>query len=127
MFGSFANGLSTWNSDLDLVVTGVFEPDRLTGGARGGRAACRRGREAQLGRPVARSPAPALPCAFPSASARPPRAPGYDVGDKGKVTARLRKILEALLRARLLDVTRQQLIPRARMPLLKVRARGAKA
>ncbi|KXZ42112.1 hypothetical protein GPECTOR_202g374 [Gonium pectorale] len=32
VFGSFANGLSTWNSDLDLVVTGIFEPDRLSGG-----------------------------------------------------------------------------------------------
>ncbi len=31
VFGSFANGLSTWNSDLDLVVTGVMEPDRVTG------------------------------------------------------------------------------------------------
>lgn len=33
VFGSFANGLSTWASDLDLVITGVVEPDRLTGGA----------------------------------------------------------------------------------------------
>lgn len=35
MFGSFANGLSTWNSDLDLVVTGIYEPDRMTGGESG--------------------------------------------------------------------------------------------
>ena len=35
MFGSFANGLSTWNSDLDLVVTGVMEPDRISGGTTG--------------------------------------------------------------------------------------------
>ena len=31
VFGSFANGLSTWHSDVDLVVTGLFEPDRTTG------------------------------------------------------------------------------------------------
>jgi non-canonical poly(A) RNA polymerase PAPD5/7 len=31
-FGSFVNNLSTWNSDVDLVVTGVMEPDRYTGG-----------------------------------------------------------------------------------------------
>jgi non-canonical poly(A) RNA polymerase PAPD5/7 len=30
-FGSFVNGLSTWNSDVDLVVTGgVFLCDKLT-------------------------------------------------------------------------------------------------
>ena len=32
VFGSFANNLSTWNSDVDLVVTGLLEPDRVTGG-----------------------------------------------------------------------------------------------
>lgn len=32
IFGSFANGLSTWSSDVDLVVTGIMEPDRSTGG-----------------------------------------------------------------------------------------------
>lgn len=32
VFGSFANGLSTWNSDVDIVVTGLLEPDRSTGG-----------------------------------------------------------------------------------------------
>ncbi len=32
VFGSFANGLSTWSSDVDLVVTGLVEPDRVTGG-----------------------------------------------------------------------------------------------
>ncbi len=36
VFGSFANGLSTWNSDLDLVVTGVMEPDRVSGCKQGG-------------------------------------------------------------------------------------------
>lgn len=34
VFGSFANGLSTWCSDLDLVVAGVMEPDRVSGGER---------------------------------------------------------------------------------------------
>lgn len=32
VFGSFANGLSTWNSDVDLVITGLMEPDKSTGG-----------------------------------------------------------------------------------------------
>lgn len=31
-FGSFVNGLSTWNSDVDLVVTGLAKPSRITGG-----------------------------------------------------------------------------------------------
>lgn len=31
-FGSFVNGLSTWNSDIDLVVTGIVQPSSLTGG-----------------------------------------------------------------------------------------------
>eukprot|EP00775_Hariotina_reticulata_P011452 gene11452-11598_t len=31
-FGSFVNGLSTWNSDVDLVVTGLVKPSRITGG-----------------------------------------------------------------------------------------------
>jgi len=26
------NGLSTWNSDVDLVVTGLVKPSRITGG-----------------------------------------------------------------------------------------------
>lgn len=32
VFGSFANGLSTWSSDVDVCVTGLMEPDRTTGG-----------------------------------------------------------------------------------------------
>lgn len=32
VFGSFVNGLSTWNSDVDIVITGVMEPDRISGG-----------------------------------------------------------------------------------------------
>lgn len=32
VFGSFANGLSTWTSDVDLVVTGMLQPERSTGG-----------------------------------------------------------------------------------------------
>jgi predicted nucleotidyltransferase len=31
-FGSLVNGLSTWNSDVDLVVTGLVKPSRITGG-----------------------------------------------------------------------------------------------
>lgn len=44
VFGSFANGLSTWSSDLDLVVTGIMEPEKHTGGERlhGGLAWCLR-------------------------------------------------------------------------------------
>ncbi|GLI65792.1 hypothetical protein VaNZ11_009411 [Volvox africanus] len=76
VFGSFANGLSTWNSDLDLVVTGVMEPDRVSG--------------------------------------------GYEPGDRAKITARLRKIADALNRAKNIDILRQQLIPRARIPILKL-------
>ncbi len=30
-FGSFVSGLSTWASDVDLVVTGLAEPSRITG------------------------------------------------------------------------------------------------
>ena len=54
VLGSFASGLSTWHSDVDLVVTGLFEPDRTTG------------------------------C--------------YDLKDRGRVTARLRKIADQLRR-----------------------------
>lgn len=32
LFGSFASGLSTWASDVDMVVTGLAVPDRVTGG-----------------------------------------------------------------------------------------------
>eukprot|EP00198_Chlamydomonas_reinhardtii_P004174 XP_001693510.1 poly(a) polymerase [Chlamydomonas reinhardtii] len=76
VFGSFANGLSTWNSDLDLVVTGIYEPDRMTG--------------------------------------------GYEINDRGRITAKLRKIAEALNRSKAIDIERQQLIPRARIPILKL-------
>ncbi|EFJ50275.1 hypothetical protein VOLCADRAFT_104084 [Volvox carteri f. nagariensis] len=76
VFGSFANGLSTWSSDLDLVVTGVMEPDRVSG--------------------------------------------GYELADRAKITARLRKIADALNRAKNIDILRQQLIPRARIPILKL-------
>ncbi|KIY94997.1 poly(a) polymerase [Monoraphidium neglectum] len=31
-FGSFVSGLSTWNSDVDIVVSGLVTPSRLTGG-----------------------------------------------------------------------------------------------
>lgn len=31
-FGSFVNGLSLWDSDIDVVTTGVMFPDKLTGG-----------------------------------------------------------------------------------------------
>lgn len=31
-FGSFTNDLATWHSDLDMVVTGLAVPDRITGG-----------------------------------------------------------------------------------------------
>lgn len=31
-FGSFVSGLSIWNSDVDLVVTGLAVPSRITGG-----------------------------------------------------------------------------------------------
>ncbi|GIL79163.1 hypothetical protein Vretimale_16704 [Volvox reticuliferus] len=76
VFGSFANGLSTWNSDLDLVVTGIMEPDRVSG--------------------------------------------GYEPADRAKITARLRKIADALNRAKNIEILRQQLIPRARIPILKL-------
>jgi hypothetical protein len=33
VFGSFASGMGTWDSDVDLVVTGLFAPDAHTGGA----------------------------------------------------------------------------------------------
>lgn len=32
VFGSFASGLSTWSSDVDLVVTGIMEQSKQTGG-----------------------------------------------------------------------------------------------
>jgi DNA polymerase sigma len=38
-FGSFVNNLSTWNSDVDLVVTGVMEPDRWVATAQEARRA----------------------------------------------------------------------------------------
>ncbi|GBF99928.1 poly(a) polymerase [Raphidocelis subcapitata] len=31
-FGSFVSGLSTWNSDVDIVISGLVTPSRLTGG-----------------------------------------------------------------------------------------------
>jgi len=31
VFGSFANGLSTWSSDVDVCVTGLMTPDKVTG------------------------------------------------------------------------------------------------
>eukprot|EP00195_Chlamydomonas_chlamydogama_P017015 CAMPEP_0202894832 /NCGR_PEP_ID=MMETSP1392-20130828/4140_1 /ASSEMBLY_ACC=CAM_ASM_000868 /TAXON_ID=225041 /ORGANISM="Chlamydomonas chlamydogama, Strain SAG 11-48b" /LENGTH=516 /DNA_ID=CAMNT_0049579635 /DNA_START=427 /DNA_END=1974 /DNA_ORIENTATION=- len=80
VFGSFANGLSTWNSDVDLVVTGLLEPDRVTG--------------------------------------------GYDMSDRGRVTARLRKITEQLRRHKKLDIKRLSIISRARIPIIKLRTRS---
>ncbi|GFR47440.1 hypothetical protein Agub_g9163 [Astrephomene gubernaculifera] len=80
VFGSFANGLSTWGSDVDLVVTGISEPDKVTG--------------------------------------------GYEPNDRARITSRLRKLSEALHRGKQLDITRQQLIPRARIPILKLWTRN---
>lgn len=31
LFGSFATGMSAWHSDVDLVITGLMEPERSTG------------------------------------------------------------------------------------------------
>lgn len=31
-FGSFATNLACWNSDIDIVITGLLEPDRISGG-----------------------------------------------------------------------------------------------
>uniref|UniRef100_A0A7R9V042 Poly(A) RNA polymerase mitochondrial-like central palm domain-containing protein n=1 Tax=Chlamydomonas euryale TaxID=1486919 RepID=A0A7R9V042_9CHLO len=31
LFGSFANGLATWDSDVDLVITGIHAPSQRTG------------------------------------------------------------------------------------------------
>ena len=83
VFGSFANGLSTWHSDVDLVVTGLFEPDRATG--------------------------------------------GYSGGDKGRVTARLRRIADQMRAGKKgskPDVTRLSIIGRARIPIIKLRTRN---
>ena len=80
IFGSFANGLSTWHSDVDLVVTGLFEPDRLTG------------------------------C--------------YDTKDRGRVTARLRKIADQLRKFKKMDISRLAIIGRARIPIIKVRRKN---
>ncbi|MEW5307286.1 MAG: hypothetical protein WDW36_009693 [Sanguina aurantia] len=78
VFGSFANGLSTWTSDVDLVVTGMLQPERSTG--------------------------------------------GYELADRGRVSARLKAIADSLRKAndRHLDMYKTQLIPRARIPLLKL-------
>ncbi|KAG2500643.1 hypothetical protein HYH03_001410 [Edaphochlamys debaryana] len=80
VFGSFANGLSTWQSDLDLVITGVMEPDRVSG--------------------------------------------GYEPADRARITAKLRKVADSINRTKQVDVVRQQLIPRARIPILKLWTRG---
>eukprot|EP00798_Chlamydomonas_sp_ICE-L_P005147 gene5147-34957_t len=80
VFGSFANGLSTWNSDVDLVVTGMMEPDRLTG--------------------------------------------GYDVTDRGRVAARLRRIADQVRQNKKLQVSRVQVIARARLPIIKLRTKS---
>jgi hypothetical protein len=31
-FGSFVSGLSTWDSDVDIVITGLVDPSPITGG-----------------------------------------------------------------------------------------------
>jgi hypothetical protein len=45
----------------------------------------------------------------------------YDVADRGRVTAKLRRIGEALRRNKRLDNPRISIIPRARIPIIKVR------
>ncbi|KAJ9507932.1 hypothetical protein QJQ45_021174 [Haematococcus lacustris] len=80
VFGSFASGLNTWSSDVDMVVTGIMRPDKATG--------------------------------------------GYDVADRGRVTARLRRIGEGLRRCKALESPRITIIPKARIPIIKVRVRS---
>jgi len=80
VFGSFANGLSTWSSDVDVCVTGLMAPDRITG------------------------------C--------------YDVKERGKVTVRLRKIGDYLRRHKKLEHPQITVIPKARIPIIKLRARS---
>ncbi|KAF5839343.1 hypothetical protein DUNSADRAFT_1027 [Dunaliella salina] len=83
VFGSFANGLSTWSSDVDVCVTGLMAPDRVTG------------------------------C--------------YDVKERGKVTVRLRKIGDYLRRHKKLEHPQITVIPKARIPIIKLRARSVQA
>jgi len=47
---------------------------------------------------------------------------GYDVRDRGKVTTRLRKICEALRRHKRLEHPQITVIPKARIPIIKVGA-----
>ncbi|KAG1665929.1 hypothetical protein FOA52_004518 [Chlamydomonas sp. UWO 241] len=80
VYGSHASGLSTWQSDVDIVITGMFEPERSTG------------------------------C--------------YDIRDRGRVTARLRRIADVLRAHKKLGVSRIAIIGRARIPIIKLRTRS---
>ncbi|GFH14814.1 poly(A) polymerase [Haematococcus lacustris] len=142
VFGSFASGLNTWSSDVDMVVTGIMKPDKATGApeksgfVRISRACVQRKHKAPAsccspGWQVFGSFASGLNTwssdvdMVVTGIMKPDKATGgYDVADRGRVTARLRRIGEGLRRCKALESPRITIIPKARIPIIKVRVRS---